>query len=105
MKRIFNGIIITLFSMQVFAESMIRITVKTEEHSAAGVGYIVEGKKSGTLGKSYTGSGAKNKEYVFGFRKNSIYGSNINCGSMVLTKDTTIVLISKEDKCQSIVIN
>jgi hypothetical protein len=95
--------VITLLSFQSYADNIIRITVKTSENTAAGIGYSVEGRNSGTLGKSYTGKGVKNKEYVFGYRKNSIAGANIECGSVTLTKDTTITLITKGDKCLSVI--
>jgi hypothetical protein len=100
--RIFSCFI-TLFSFQTYADDTIRITVKTSENAAAGIGYSVGGKNSGTLGKSYTGKGTKNQEYAFGYRKNSIMGTDIKCGSITLTKDTTITLVTQGDKCLSVV--
>lgn len=101
--KTFGGLMFALFSLQTFAENTIRITVKTSEHSVAGIGYSVDGQRSGTLGKSYTGKGVKNKEYVFGYRKHSIAGVNVSCGTRVLTKDTTVTLVTKGDKCLSII--
>lgn len=92
-----------MFSLHVYAGKTIRITVKTDEHTATGIGYSVEGRASGTLGRTYHGRGVTNKEYVFGYRKHTIMGININCGSSILTKDSTIILVMKGDKCINIV--
>lgn len=100
-----TGILFTLFSLHAFSENIIRITVKTSEHSVAGIGYLVDGQRSGAIGKSYTGKGIKNKKYIFGYRKNSITGANVSCGSRVLTKDTTVTLVTKGDKCLSLIEN
>jgi len=101
--KIIGGTIFAVLSLQIFAENTIRITVKTEERTAAGIGYSVEGKIAGSIGKSYTGKGLKNKKYLFGYRKISISGTNISCGTKTLTKDTTITLVTQGDKCQSVI--
>ncbi|CAM4399872.1 MAG: hypothetical protein LEGION0403_FIIPPAGN_02104 [Legionella sp.] len=101
--QIFSGIMLTLFSLQALAEERIRITVKTKEYTAAGIGYSVDGQRSGAIGKSYSGKGSKNRTYVFGYRKNSIVGANITCGSRVLTKDTTVTLVTKGEQCLSVI--
>jgi hypothetical protein len=99
--KFFGGFILTLFSIQVFAESTINITVKTDEKLAAGIGYTVEGKESGGAGKSYVGKGPRNKTYSFGYRKKSIKGANISCGSLILTKDSNVSLLMTNNKCRS----
>ena len=96
-------IIVTLFSLQVFAEDAIKITVQTNEKTAAGIGYTVGGKKSGGSGKSYVGKGPKNKKYSFGYRKNSISGANISCGVLTLTEDSNVTLVTKGSKCHSVI--
>ena len=101
-KRV-SSLIIALFSIQSFAADTIKITVKTNESSAAGIGYTVAGKESGGPGKSYAGTGQKNKTYAFGYRKNSIKGKNIPCGSLTLTKDSKVTLVMKGKQCHSIV--
>ena len=100
--KIFSCTILTLFSLQVFAEDTISITVKTNEKTAAGVGYSVGGKDSGGAGKSYKGKGPKNKKYSFGYRKNSVDGTNIPCGALTLTKNSSVTLITKGNKCHSV---
>ncbi len=92
-----------LFSLSAFADDIIHITVKTTETTAAGIGYLVEGKAAGGLGKTYTGQGTKNKQYVFGYRKSLVTGTNIFCGTRVLTKDSTVTLVTKGEKCQVVV--
>lgn len=94
---------IALFSMQSFAADTIKITVKTNESSAAAIGYTIAGKESGGPEKSYAGTGQKNKTYSFGYRKNSIKGKNIPCGSLTLTKDSKVTLVMKGNQCHSIV--
>ena len=97
--KTFSYIIIALFSLQAFAEDTISITVKTNEKTAAGIGYSVEGKDSGGAGKSYTGRGPKNMKYSFGYRRR---GTNIPCGTLTLTKNSNVTLITKGNKCHSI---
>ena len=75
--------------------------MKTNEKSAAGIGYTIGGKESGGAGKSYVGTGQKNKSYAFGYRKDSANGANIRCGSLNLTKDSKVSLITKNGKCSS----
>ena len=101
--KISGGILITLFSLQIYADNKIRIIVKTNEKTAAAIGYSVEGITSGALGKFHAGKGSKNKVYKFGYRKHSILGVDIACGTLILTKDSTITLIAQGDKCLSVV--
>ena len=101
-KKVFGCIALSLFSIQAFAEDTIKITVKTDEKSAAAVGYTVGGKESGGPGKSYVGNGPKNKEYLFGYRKNSEQGPNISCGALTLTQDSNVTLVTQGDECHSV---
>ena len=96
-------IIITLFSLPTFAENIIKVTVKTSEKSAIAIGYSVVGKSAGTIGSSYSGKGPKYKKYSFGYR-NKINGDDIDCGDLTLTKDSVITLVTKNNKCISVVI-
>lgn len=99
----FSIIAITLFSIQSFAAETIKVTVNTNEASAAGIGYSVNGKKSGAAGKTYSGNGPANSKYTFGYRKDSAHGANVSCGSHTLTKSSNITLVSKGSQCKSIV--
>lgn len=92
----------TLFSYQIFAEDLIEITV-TATDKAMAVGYQVEGKKLGGLGKRYSGKGPINKEYFFGYRKNALSGRDIPCGSVILNKSTKVQLVTKGDHCYTVV--
>ncbi|KTD67634.1 hypothetical protein Lsan_0293 [Legionella santicrucis] len=94
---------IFFFSTDVFANDTIRVHVKTNEKTAAALGFVVEGKKSGTAGKSYSGRGPSNKKYVFGFRKHTVFGDDVICGSKTLTKDTTVTLVVLGDNCSIII--
>lgn len=91
----------TLCSWHVFAEDIIRVTVTATDRAVA-VGYLVEGKKLGGLGKSYTGTGPINKKYSFGYRTNPI-GSDIPCGSILLNKHSKVKLVTKGEHCYTVV--
>lgn len=99
--KTFSYVTLTLFSLQAFAEDTIKISVKTKEATASALGYTVEGKDHGGPGKSYTGKGPKNKKYSFGYRKRA-KGTNISCGDLTLTKDSTVNLITKGKSCKSV---
>jgi hypothetical protein len=100
--KIVSCLTITLFSLQTYADNRISIQVKTSEKTAAGIGYSVGGKELGGSGKSYSGKGPINQRYLFGYRKNSANGPNIQCGSLILTKNSSVTLVTKGNKCQSV---
>jgi hypothetical protein len=95
-------IFVTLFSFQAYAADVIKVTVKTNERNAVAIGFTVDSREFGTLGKSYSGKGPVNKEYRFGYKKDSLFGDNVDCGSLTLTRDSTIVLMNQNDKCIAI---
>ena len=95
-------ILIALYSLPTLAEKIIKVTVKTSEHSAIAIGYSVLGKSAGTLGSSYSGKGPIGKKYSFGYRK-KIKGADIDCGDITLKKDSVITLVTKDNKCVSVV--
>lgn len=86
----------------VVAGETIVVTVKTKEKKAAAIGYSVDGRDYGTLGSSYTGKGPANKEYHFGYKTGIIFGENIDCGYLTLTENSTVILISQDNRCVSI---
>lgn len=93
---------LALFSFPALAASMINVTVTTNTPMAAGIGYTVDGKESGGPGKSYTGTGPKNKTYAFGYRKKA-KGANISCGSVKLRKNANVTLVVKGNSCHTVV--
>ncbi|MCE0721679.1 MULTISPECIES: hypothetical protein [Legionella] len=99
-----SGLVLFSFSIQAFANDTIKVHVKTNEKTAAALGFTVEGKRSGSRGKIHSGKGPVNREYLFGYRKNSAFGPDVLCGSKVLTKDSTVTLVIAGDQC-SIVVN
>ena len=86
-----------LFCLQAHADDMIKVTVVATEKAMA-VGYQVEGKRVGGLGKTYSGKGPVNKKYSFGYRKHPI-GADISCGSIILSKSSKVKLITKGEQC------
>jgi hypothetical protein len=102
MKKLMIGFCF-IGSSYVFAANTINVTVATDDQTAAGIGYSVNGKKIGGSGKTYTGKGPINSNYSFGYRKNSAQGQDVPCGSHTLTKDSYVFLITKGNKCRSVV--
>jgi len=101
--KYFSILVVILFSLQSFAEDTVKITVSTTEKTAAAIGFTVDGKESGGSGQSYSGEGPKNKEYKFGYRKDSVKGLNISCGSLTLSENSNVTLTTEGDKCLSVV--
>jgi hypothetical protein len=102
MKKLIIGICF-IGSSCVFGANTIEVTVTTNDQTAAGIGYAVNGKRIGGSGKTYTGKGPINSVYSFGYRKNSANGKDVFCGSHTLTKNSQVFLIVKGNKCRSIV--
>ncbi len=98
-----TGLVILSFSIQALADDTIRVHVKTNEKTAAALGFTVDGKRAGTRGKSYLGKGPVNREYVFGYRKNSALGPDVLCGSQVLSKDSIVTLVTAGERCSIVV--
>lgn len=96
------GVIASLSSFYAFSDETIQITVVATDKAAA-VGYLVDGKRLGGLGKTYSGHGPSNKEYSFGFRKSAFRGEDIPCGSLVLNKSSKVRLVMKGDRCFSVI--
>lgn len=92
------GVFFALISFCASAADTIKITVKTNADAAA-IGFEVGGNKSGGLGKSYSGKGPSNKEYSFGFKKGTIFGDSIYCGTLLLDQNCSINLIYQDNKC------
>ncbi|MCW8397355.1 hypothetical protein OQJ26_00915 [Legionella sp. PATHC038] len=93
------GFILFSFAIHAIAKDTISVQVKTDEKTAAALGFTVEGKKSGARGKFYSGKGPANKVYIFGYRKNSAFGPDILCGSQKLAKDSIVTLVTTGDHC------
>lgn len=102
MKKLILGFFF-IGSSYAFAANTINVTVMTNDQSAAAIGYVVNGKKSGGTGKSYEGMGPVNGKYSFGYRRNSAQGKDIPCGSHVLKRNSQVFLVAKGNRCRSIV--
>ncbi len=89
-----------LFSINAFADESIHVIVKTNTDKVMAIGYVVEGKKCGGVGKSYSGQGPKNKEYRFGYRKHYILSPDITCGVVTLSAHSEVTLMADGDKCR-----
>ncbi len=96
--RFIGFLLLVLFSYSIWATDTIKIIVKTNDNAGA-IGYRVDGTDHGGLGKLYVGNGPKGKEYFFGYRKDSVFGKDIKCGSLILSKDTVANLIVQDNKC------
>lgn len=92
------GIFLAVVSISASAAD-IKITVKTNAPNAAAIGFEVGGSRFGGLGKSYSGKGPSDKEYNFGFKKDTIFGESISCGTLILNQDSIVNLIYQDNKC------
>ena len=73
------------------------------DEKAAAIGFSVEGKSCGGPGKFYSGKGPKNKDYSFGYRENHIKGHDVSCGSLTLTENARVTLVTEGGHCHSAV--
>ncbi|HAT8180066.1 TPA: hypothetical protein JA361_11525 [Legionella pneumophila] len=101
-RKSFGTVLLSLISFKIFAYNTIDVTVNTKEKNAIAIGYSVNGNHYGGLGKSYSGKGPKNKEYQFGYKKDSIFGEDISCGSIILNQDSKVTLVNNNHQCFSI---
>lgn len=101
--KFFSALIITLFSLQSVASTTIRVNVRTNEPKASALGFSVDGKRTGGIGRSFSGRGPVNRTYLFGYKTKAPQRTNVSCGSHVLTKDSTVTLVTQGNRCQSIV--
>lgn len=108
MKRIVNALLfIYLFTFAAlsFASNKIFVEVFTDYKDAAAIGYKVKGKNHGSLGRRMKGSGPVDELYHFGIRCKSIFGDDLGCGSLLLTKNSTIQLMVSGEECTPKVIS
>lgn len=96
-------LIITLFSLHSFAANTIRVNVRTGIQAASALGFSVDGTRAGSLGRSFSGRGPANRTYLFGYRTKAPNRKNVSCSSHVLTRNSTVTLVAKGSRCQSIV--
>lgn len=94
-------VLATLAFFQVFAADTIQITVIASDKAAA-VGFLVDGKKTGGIGHTYSAKGPVNKAYFFGYRKRVIGGTDIPCGTLILNKNSKVQLVTNGDQCYSV---
>lgn len=102
MKRTFVILLFVLSvcqSNQGFASDKITIEVFTDYKKAAAIGFKVNDKQHGSLGKHTKGSGPADQTYFFGMKRGSVFGKNINCGSLRLSKNSKISLVLTDEVC------
>lgn len=100
LRKIILSAFITCFATQTFA---IQVNVSSPS-SVSALGFTVDGKKYGGMGKSYNKSGVPTGMYRFGVRVNGIFGNDIACFnqgkiSVFLTKDSDVTLIYNNNRC------
>jgi hypothetical protein len=94
-----SALMVFSVSMQAFAHERINVQIKTNVETVAAIGFKVEDKKSGARGNSHSGVGPINKKYIFGYRKSSIFGPDILCGSQILSKDAVVTIVIQGEHC------
>lgn len=92
----------SVFSHKSHAKKSISVTVGVEKQLAKriqvlGLGFMVNNKRRGGMGIRTTKSGPAHAKYSFGFKQ--YRGSQVSCGSSVLTKDSDVVLYYQGNRC------
>lgn len=103
LKKIISLSVLLLASSSVMAKDMITVTVKTKIVNAAAIGFTVDGQNYGSLGREYSGKAPAHRDFSFGYRKDSIFGADISCGNLVLDKNSTVLLITDNNRCISVI--
>lgn len=98
----FSAVLLSLITSQAFSTDTINITVNTKEKDVIAIGYSVNGNKFGALGNSFSGKGPINQEYQFGYKKDSIFGEDVSCGSLTLNQDSKVILVKTNNQCSGI---
>ncbi|KTD82512.1 hypothetical protein Lwal_0629 [Legionella waltersii] len=101
-RGVWSALFCFLLALDAFAGETIKITVHSNEKNVVAIGFTVNGLNYGSLGNSYSTRGPKNKTYLFGIRKDSIFGESVSCGSLSLEKDSSITLVYQDNLCVSI---
>ncbi|MDX1902343.1 MAG: hypothetical protein SFW66_10160 [Gammaproteobacteria bacterium] len=103
--RRYSSIFIALFFMFFsLASYAIQVDVQSTSKDVAALGFTVDGKNHGSMGKKYHATGMPVGVYSFGIRANSIFGKDVACslngqGSVTLQRDTTAVLDYDGNQC------
>ncbi len=101
--RFISTLALILVFFNSWALENISILLRTNIANARAIGFKVDGIEHGSVGKTYRGTGPKNKLYFFGYREDSVFGRNIDCGSLLLSDNSAIILERESDKCIAIV--
>jgi len=92
------------FSSTTFAKDKtgkIQVTVMVEKkigkiYHVFAIGFSVNNKDRGSLGRSTKKSGPANAKYAFGFKGTA---GSISCGTAVLKRDSVVLLYFKNKRC------
>lgn len=97
--------LLSLFLLCLIANSYaIQVSVRSSSPAVSALGFQVNGKKYGGMGKSYNKSGLPSGSYQFGVRINGVFGTDVPCfgqgkKAVSLSKDTKATLNYSNNRC------
>lgn len=97
--------LLSLFLLCLVANSYaIQVSVRASSPAVSALGFQVNGKKYGGMGKSYSKSGLPSGSYQFGVRINGVFGTDVPClakgkKAISLSKDTNAILNYSNNRC------
>lgn len=100
--KIILGFFFFLFSLQTFA---FQVTVKSSSKEVSGIGFSVDGKNHGGMGKSYTKANMPAGSYAFGIRVDGLFGTDVGCKTpkgkkyIALKNDTVAIVKYQKNVC------
>ncbi|MBA3661975.1 MAG: hypothetical protein H0W64_09615 [Gammaproteobacteria bacterium] len=102
-KKFLVGLLLAVSTVSFAVETYaIQVKVKTNSKQVSALGFSVQGKKYGMLGKSYENKNVPPGVYTFGFRA----GKDVACKTasgkkkVTLKKNTTAILKYNGTKCE-----
>ena len=111
MRNQFKFIIGFALAFVIFNVYAIQVYVKTLSNDVAALGFTINGKNYGGMGKSYIRNNAPAGSYTFGVRVGGIFGDDVGCmtaqgkDSIMINGNTTAILTYKGKQCTVKVIN
>jgi hypothetical protein len=100
-KRI---LLCTILTCCISTSYAINVSIQTPSQEVSALGFTVDGKNHGGMGRSYTGKNMPAGNYSFGIRIHGVFGTDVPCyvndkRSVMLNQDATVMLQYSNNKC------
>lgn len=91
---------LVLGSATLSAETTIKLYVSSMSEDVAALGFSVDGKEYGGMGKMYSKGGLPSGAvYDFGVRVGGVFGQSVSCGSRKISTSSSVRLSYKDGHC------